>query len=631
MNTRDYFPEIKREAELYLPLANLLKLIYETDDAEITDKKREEKHGCDIIVGIQNLFRIGFQVKTTDFTKTTLDKEFKNTVRNAADFRFGGGGPARLAQFIWVTTKKKSSTISESDIEDITRPLGFARKVEIWDSERLYWKFRKYYPQAFTNIKIDALTSDANEQSKKGNGIFAAHYLFRVFVLQLLQVDIASARKVIATAIAAIDQQKNKSIYSYRTLKRFYETWQLVIEMSGFDNLIGKYKKRFIAEYEKQSDEYERTWQECIFLMQLVNDSKVRGQVESRGIDSCLFDYYFVCDFQYIFSQLQILFHEYANSPAGLSSRQICRTLLRFGFPPTGKIAERIDRTKRELEFEKHSVDGQCSLCTGTVLSSLVLANEDRKIIKPVKRWLERLDYCRYAHVREDSYLSDASSTEHALHYAAPVLEAFIDCGDSENADRVLRHFFVPDAKGKDKFPDEWMKHRNISSLEACSYIFPAFHKYLISGNDDLQFDRTQVKRLRRAIVHLVRVLHLGTAPQSKPSRLYATRESIPAFCIGLLIGETSTLDLLREVMRNLHKRAIRIRNSDRFGHSSKRSLMDSNVDRNTRFIEGWASYWETILYLVDDAPRFGADGTKLRKTAKELQVEGYLANYNQN
>jgi hypothetical protein len=31
--------------------------------------------------------------------------------------------------------------------------------------------------------------------------------------------------------------------------------------------------------------------------------------------------------------------------------------------------------------------------------------------------------------------------------------------------------------------------------------------------------------------------------------------------------------------------------------------LMDSNVDKTTRFIEGWISYWETIFYLVADAP----------------------------
>lgn len=622
---RNYFSDIKIEADLYLPLRELLKEIYKTDDIEITDKLREEKHGCDIIVRIQDLVRIGFQIKTTSFTKTTLYKEFRNNARNAAEFTFGVGHPDKLSQFIWVTTKDVTSTIPRSEIEDVKRSLGFYRKAEIWDGKHLYELFLKHYPQAFTNIKIDALTLEADKQSEKGNHIFAAHYLFRVFVLRLLRGDIASAREVINIASSELDMQTNRSIYFYRTLKRFYEIWRSVVEMNSLDLLIEKYKRRFISDYEKEGDEYEKTWHECIFLMQLVNDGKVKRRVESSGIESALLDHEFFCDFQYIFSQLQILFHEYANAPAGLSSRQICRTLLRFGFPPTGTIATRIDRTKKELCYERNrSVDGECSLCTATVLSSLVLANEDEKIIRPVKRWLENLDHCRYSHLKRNTH-RDAANSEHALHYAAGVLEAFLDCGDSENAGRVLRHFFVSRKVGTDGFYIEWMKHRNISNLEICSYIFPAFHRCLISCKDSFQFNEHQLRFLRRAIVNLVNVLHAET-PFSKPSRLYATRESVPAFCLGLLVGEKeSTIELLRELIQNLHQRAIRIRKDQSFGHPSKRSLMDSNVDLNTRFIEGWVSYWETIFYLANDASQFGTDGAKLKRTVKELRDEGYL------
>lgn len=626
----DYFPEIRKEKDLYLPLHELFKRIYRTDKVYLTDKMREEEHGCDIILEIHNLCRIGFQIKRTAFTRTTLNTKFKTNVQDAARFEFGIGNIEKLSQFIWVTTKSTNPAIGRPDIEKITGDLRFSKKVEIWDGKTLYENFLTHYPEAFTNIKLDSLSRDADEQSERGNHIFAAHYLFRVFILRLLQSEVDVAKEVIRKAIAEIELQPNKSVYLYRTLKRFYELWLLVTEMKGFDVLVERYKD--LPKYKKQSDEYGKTWHECVFLMQLVNKNEVKEHLESLGMESSLCDYNFLCDFQYIFSQLQILFHEYADSPGGLSSKQICRTLMRFGFPPTGKIADRISRMKEELAAEHHrSVDSECSLCTGTVLSCLVLAREDGEIIKPVKDWLETLDDYRYTHENKGRY-PDATSTEHGLHYAAPVLDAFVDYGDSENSGRVLQHYFGPDVVGQDGFYVEWMTHRNISSLEACAYIFSAFHRYLISRNDDFPFDKSQVTFLRKAIVNLVEVLRRETAPKSTPSRLYATRENIQSFCLGLLIGEKEpTMGLLREVMQNLHRRAIRIRKHDGLGNPFKRSLMDSNVDRTTRFIEGWISYWETIFYLVDDAPRFGANGAKLRKTVKELKDEGYLPNYNPN
>jgi hypothetical protein len=653
MTAPDYFPEITKEADLYLPLAELFRRIHGGENAkatvEITDKNNEHKHGCDLILDIGRLSKIGFQIKITPFTRSTLT-EYKRRVKDAYDFRFGGE-IKRLSQFIWVTTSYITSAIPGSEFDDIEDSVRFG-KIERWDGERLRKEFRTYYPEAFTSIRIDDLTAKADQQSIKGNNVFAAHYLYRVFVLRLLQSDLASAREVIKSAISEVDRQKNKSIYFYRTLKRVYEIWEAVIEGQGFDELVEKYKKQIMSKYKMQTDEYEKTWHECVFLMHLVNDAEVRKHVESHEIASSACGYNVLCDFQYMFSQLQILFHEYANSPAGLSSRQICRTLLRFGFPPEGNIAERIKKTIRELKDEDdQSVDGECSLCTGTILSCLVLANEDQETIKPVKGWLEQLDDYRYSHIRRDQY-TDAKSTEHALHYAAPVLEAFIDCGDSENVVRVLRHYFVSRKVGRDGFYDSWMRHRNISSLETCSYILSAFHKYFINGNDHFHFDETQLECLTEAITNLVNVLHIETTPQSKPSRLYATRENTPSFCLALLVMKRrayaalpesskaapvfadsvsdqfdSASDLLRELMQNLHKRAIRFREGDR--DPFRKALLDSNVDRTTRFIEGWVSYWETISYLVNDASPFAVNGTKLKRTVKELRDDGYLPNYN--
>lgn len=174
----DYFPEIEEEADLYLPLRHLLMLKFGTQDVEITDKKREEKHSCDLILGIPHVCKIGFQVKRTKFTKTTLDGEFKDAIRDAADFEVFGDIKT-LSQFFWITTNSVDPTIPQSAYDDIAKKLRFS-KVEVWNGKELYDNFVKYYPDAFTNVKIDSLSRKADQQSERGNSnsIFAAHYLF---------------------------------------------------------------------------------------------------------------------------------------------------------------------------------------------------------------------------------------------------------------------------------------------------------------------------------------------------------------------------------------------------------------------------------------------------------------------
>ena len=404
-----------------------------------------------------------------------------------------------------------------------------------------------------------------------------------------------------------------------------------------FENLIDvlneyRSKGNFFNDYNKLRDEYEKIWQECVFLMRLVNDKRIAEYVSDAYKSQYLCEYDFLCDYQYVYSQLQILFHEYSNSPAGLSSKQICRTLMRFGFPPVGKIAERINAMKIELDVEnKESVDSKCSLCTGTVLSCLVLADESEEIMRPVKKWLKAQKGNRYSHLQKNAYSSDAGDTEHALHYASQVLQAFIDCGDIAAVDEILRCFFSSDSIAKDGFYHEWMLYRNISNAETCAYILSSFLRYVLSENNKFHFSPQRQQFIKRAITNLVFTLDQDTAPLSKPWRLYATRENIQSLCLGLLVGERqATIGWLKELMKNIHFKAIRVRNAKGKSDIPERHkyLMDSNVDRAMRFIEGWVSYWETILYLKDGAPHKDVDGNKLRRTINELKDDGYLPNY---
>ena len=146
-----------------------------------------------------------------------------------------------------------------------------------------------------------------------------------------------------------------------------------------------------------------------------------------------------------------------------------------------------------------------------------------------------------------------------------------------------------------------------------------------MSSSSEFQFDQYQSRFSQRATANLVKALHEEASPQSKLSRLYATQENIQSFCVGVLIGEKgSSIDLLRDLVQNFHRRRKELEKI-----RALKILLDSNVERTARFIEGWVGYWETILYLVDDAPEFRADGTKLRRTALELKEEGYLPSYN--
>jgi hypothetical protein len=630
-----YTDERLLENEILIPLYKSMGF----NNIERVHNQIERKHKSDLLISkTGDIGFYGIQVKCSN-TKNNIDNNptlvssIYQDGRTATKY-YVDESKKSMTHYFWVTMGEITPLIGRKHITNEC-PEDFMGKVFFKDVNDIIEDIINNKPDLISGLEIITLLDKLNSYDKNKNKVFAAHFAFKIFIDQLLDGELTNAKQYLQQAISLIAEQENSHIFYIRSLTKFYKHWEKIIEYNKLKQIIDDLK------IEKQKvQEFDKTWDECILLLRIVNHHKIKELMEPNKNgsdkviqDSYLFDYNFLCDFQYIFSQLQILFYEYADSPTGLSSKQICRTLMRFGFPPIGKLADRISRMKEELKYENNcSVDGECSLCTGTVLSCLILADEDKLIIEKVKGWLETLDYCRYSHLKRDSYSSEeAGNTEHALHYSAQVLQAFVDYGDSVNSNNVLKHYFTSENVGKDGFYDEWMMHRNITNLETCAYIFSAFHRYFITNKDGFQFNETQLKFIKKAIVNLFEVLHNETTPQSKVSRLYSTRENIQSLCLGLLVGaKETTISLLRELMQSIHARATRIRKDEDFTNPTfkQKRLLDSNVDRTNKLIEGWVSYWESIFYLINDAPDFDKNGFRIKKTIKELKEEGYFPNY---
>jgi len=118
--------------------------------------------------------------------------------------------------------------------------------------------------------------------------------------------------------------------------------------------------------------------------------------------------------------------------------------------------------------------------------------------------WLRLLEPFSYSYLGED--YTDAPPQEHALHYASMVLAAFADCDKSAlcraaDLDRVKRKLLSEEwAMPVNSLPSHWMRYRNISEFEVCSYILPNLLRYWLSGG---VFDDTENSKIRDVLATL--------------------------------------------------------------------------------------------------------------------------------
>lgn len=421
----------------------------------------------------------------------------------------------------------------------------------------------------------------AEMQSQRLSGIFAAHWAYRAFRLHLLQPspDLEKVSTCLNRGLACIAEDPRRQLYYYRLLQRVFEAWRSWLSLiRNRPDLIppGRRKLELILD-QPQVKEFFAT-------------------SSSFGIDTVTM----LQDFELTFRQLVTLEERYVDAPAGLSTLVICRLLLRFGFFPseTGTIQARFKRMIKELAGDREcrgaSIDDQCSLCTGVLLSCFSLARRHDEVQK-VKDWLLGLKAYRFSHIlRTDG----RRSHENALHYASQTLLGLLDFDlySDELLAPILDEFFQPDGRLPRQelwrsFYLKWIRYSNIDRFETYRFILSAFLRFFLSGRD-LPPQRTE--RLRQAVKALAADLREEIPGGEEVYLFYPARTNLPSLVLGLWLRMTELTDLAVKVVQLHHRRASMA------GRRDDDQLWDSNVDRTVNFIEGLLDYWETMIALEE-------------------------------
>jgi hypothetical protein len=387
--------------------------------------------------------------------------------------------------------------------------------------------------------------------------------------LKAPDVNVDRAMKCARKAIASIDRETRKSTYYFRTLRLFCKMWLSIL------------------------DEFEERFGGQDFL-DIFRDGEIFAWLSDGGgyqkDEVEMFQ-----DMFFIRSQLDLLEEIYVRAPAGLSTLRTCRLLLRSGLPPTlTGIKERLEKIRAELEAEfkrerTHSLDGQCSLCTAVAVSCGALARgENKDMVEPAFCWLKSLDARRYS--------TRLGNDDHALHYAAVVLEAFLDYGSPgfSEVDAVVSKFFDVrrDGEGRYGWKDVWMKYRNIDRFEVFSFILPVFLRLKMARyNLDEGLDV-----LRQVTSELVGDINKEAKEAGvSVATLYASRENLASLFLGESIGPKEGVSLAADVSSAFHARITeRIKDVA----DNVRLLWDSSPERTLSFIDAYLRYWESILAL---------------------------------
>jgi hypothetical protein len=307
-----------------------------------------------------------------------------------------------------------------------------------------------------------------------------------------------------------------------------------------------------------------------------------------------------------IIEQLDILAEKVVNDPTGLTTIEVCQLLQRCGYSPKYEnhaIHHRLNRIHAEMqENHQRSLDGDCSICSGAAASCLIIAG-DHEHASELLDWLRLQKPSKYCCL-VTSY-TDAKPAEHALHYAAMVFCAFIDCAldDAARKDDVdsVKEELLPKnwRAADDSLPEHWMKYRNITEFEVCAYILPSLLRYGLSGGG---FNDEERENLHKVLVALARaVLSESERAQcpSAPGRYYGGRENVGSFALGLVDGiglPKEAVQIVAHALTLFDKRARRHEGWT----TIREQTMDSNVDRLRKMLNGWLSQWEVILRITD-------------------------------
>jgi len=417
------------------------------------------------------------------------------------------------------------------------------------------------------------------ELVRSADPIQAAHFAYRLGVLNFGTANLIEARKALTSAVElmeAVDPEVRHRYY-FRTMLTFYRLWlRLATDISS----------ALVAD----GDGDDRR--------KLLRSESFKAFFEKHVLGS---EWDLIPQMEFVLEQFDLLAHRPLSDPIGMTGMLICLLLERIGYPRRwygAAISERIERIKSEMRECRGTIDDECSICTAVAASCLALDHDDRS--DELVKWLKTLGgEVRYCY-RGDDLISRAPNTEHALHYAACVFQAMLDhdaVGNNESVRDVMSHFFDGSASVSDNLPESWRRYRNVSPTDLSSYILPAFAR---AGLAHWSFDDRQKASLQDALKVLTKwsVDAAGDAsiPDS-PERVYASRENLGSFALGWFVGfPPGAKPIVDRMMKKLFDFALR----DELKAVHRNRTIDSSLDRVRKLFDGLLLQWECELYVRD-------------------------------
>lgn len=577
---------------------NIVKPLFEMKGWKVVDVHgdAEEDHKCDLTLRSESHWGeeifIGVQIKAStggehDIRNSTDAEEIRARADKALRYPISSesDGSRRFAKFIWITAGSFKERGKAAIRKSFSRFELLDGRVEVWDCDVLYRRLQEAerlhrapnWPPSETleRLQINILRDQILSYRTAQEGVFAVVAAYRVLrkALKLSPPDLGLVLTTLDAALSALQEDPYRSTYYHRVLWAVLDSWK---------KLLGRKHTVFANSIDN--------------LALRMADADFSSACGEAFGESAEFIRLFLRDFEAIFRQLEQLEKHYVQGPAGLSTLQICRLLLRVGFPRNSpSIASRLNRTRAEFNREDgQSIDGACSLCTGTGLSCLALSRIDIDFQACID-WLSSLRARRFCYQGRD-YGRDRKAWEHALHYAASVLLGLIDLEAIPGkhdllslVNEVVAVFFPADHSESVLFLDEWMRHRNVDRFEVYRYIFSSFLAFTLRHGTS---SAERADFMTNAIKTMILEIQDDCGHLASPWLVYATRTNLDAFSLGLVLEVPEAIAMARQVTRRFRYRAGRV------SKDLSDPLWDSNVDRTALFLESYLNYWETLFYL---------------------------------
>jgi hypothetical protein len=439
-----------------------------------------------------------------------------------------------------------------------------------------------------------SLRNLAAEHARDNETMESAHCYYRVAALSLgigNRQSAIAALKECQQQTDATPQAKHHRHY-WLTLRSFYAAW-IEFLMDGPQKL------------------FERRWEDRRALLRREEALEwFRSSPERARVGNLL------THLEFILEQLDILAQKIVNDPSGLTTLEICLLLERCGYSrrfESHAIRERLQRVEAEMkENHSRSIDGDCSICTGVAASCLLLAGDEHRA-NELLDWLESLQGVRYAWIGNDDH-EDEPPDQHALHYASTVLCAFADHGGSHPSresgrDSVKQVLLGNEWTGAGSMPPHWMRYRNISEFEVCSYILPSLARYHLAGGGLNEIEKKRCTEVLRALASALTAESVKVSTDGSPDKLYGARENVGSFALGLVPGVQLSDEAEKIVRHGLARFEYRARRREAMA-TTRQQTLDSNTDRTRKFLSGWLLQWEMILRSdsLESLPRYARE-----------------------